>query len=132
LIGLWNSGALQEDWNDTDAAFQRGPYLDAHEVIGVLQAPATFLVARIEPTRTDDRQQRVTLGDLLANYLDEVGTQRNGVDVHEQETAAEFSLKSVVYPAGVACGVVAPVTNEQFRGHSGPPVGAVTVLETAR
>ena len=121
LIGLRNSGALQEDWNNADAAFQRGRNLDAHEVIGVFQASLAFLVTRIEPTGTNDRQQGVTLGDLIANNLDEVGTERNRVDVHEQEIATELPLQSVVYPTGVARAVVTPVTDEQFRGRGLSP-----------
>src|SRR4029077_1678705 len=111
LIGLRNMGALQEDWNDADAAFQRGPNLDAHEVIGLLQAPLILLVTCIEPTRTDDRQQRITLRYLFSEHLDEVGTERNRVNIHEQEIAPELPLQSVMHPASVACTVVATVTN---------------------
>src|SRR4029077_7259500 len=104
-------------WNDADAAFQRGPNLDAHEVIGVLQAPLILLVTCIEPARADDRQQRITLGYLFSEHLDEVGTERNGVDIHEQEIMPEHPLQSVMHPASVACAVFAPVTDEYFRGH---------------
>src|SRR4029077_15435540 len=96
FIGLRNMGALQEDWNDADAAFQRGPNLDAHEVIGVLQAPLILLVTCIEPARADDRHQRITLGYLFSEHLDEVGTERNGVDIHEQEIMPEHPLQSVM------------------------------------
>ena len=84
------------------------------------RAPLAVLITRIEPARTDDSQQCVTFSHLLAKNPDEVGTQRNGVHVHEQKIAAELPLQSVVYPAGVACTVVASVTDEQSRGHSLP------------
>ena len=112
LIGLRNPRAFQKDRNDADAALQRGLNLDAHEVSGTVQASIAVLVTRIEPAKTNNRKEHVTLGDFLVDCFDEVGAKRNGVDVHKQEIFAELPLQSVVYPTGVASTVVAPITNE--------------------
>ena len=121
LVGLWNPSALQQDRDHGDAALQRRPNLDAHEVIGVVQAPMTLFVARIEPVRTDNRKEHVALRNLLNEHFVEIDAERDGVNVHKQEIAAELPLQVVVYSARVACTVVATITNEQFGGHSPSP-----------
>ena len=121
LVGLWNPSALQQDRDHGDAALQRRPNLDAHEVIGVVQAPMTLFVARIEPVRTDNRKEHVALRNLLNEHFVEIDAERDGVNVHKQEIAAELPLQVVVYSARVACTVVVTITNEQFGGHSPSP-----------
>ncbi|MFO1097824.1 MAG: hypothetical protein U1E81_05955 [Xanthobacteraceae bacterium] len=50
---------------------------------GLSKRRVPFLVTRFEPARTNDRKQRIALGDFLVDRFDEVGAKRDGVDVHE-------------------------------------------------
>ena len=122
MIGFRNLSTLEEDRNDQDAALQRSSNLDAHEIIGVLQASIAFLIPRFEPTRTNDREEYVTLSDLFTKHFSKVGAKRDGIDVHKQEIVAELLLQAVVYPTGVTRTIGASVTNEQTLVQSPSPL----------
>jgi hypothetical protein len=50
--------AVQQHWNDRNAAGKRLANLDAHEIVPVVESsPFGFRVARIDPSGTDQREQ---------------------------------------------------------------------------
>src|SRR5262249_50400793 len=67
--------------------------------------------------------QHVTLGDLLAEHLDEVDPQRDGVDVHEQEVAAKLPFQPIVHSASVTSAIVAAIADEDLTRHHQTPGG---------
>ena len=65
----------------------------------------------------DHREQRIALGNLVAENLDEVRAKRNAINVHEQQIGAKFMGQAVVDPAGMTRAVVASVADENLGRH---------------
>src|SRR5262249_7286478 len=65
---------------------------------------------------------------LLAEHFDKVDPQRDGVDVHEQEVAAELPFQPIMHSASVARAIVAAITDEDLGRHHQIPGGPVQIL----
>jgi hypothetical protein len=62
----------------------------------------------------DHGEQHVALGDFLAQNLDEIHSERDGVYVHEKEIATERLHQSIVNATGVTRAVVVAIADEYF------------------
>ena len=93
------------------------PDFDSHKIVRVIQAAVAIFITRIEPVGSDNREQHVTLGDLLTEHLDKVDPQRDGVDVHKQEVAAELPFQPIVHSASVARAIVTAIADEDLSRH---------------
>src|SRR5262249_9621588 len=125
LTRLRHLGAIQQDRDDGNVALEGRPDFDSHKIVRVIQAAVAFFITRIEPVWADHREQHVTLGDLLAEHLDKVDPQRDGVDVHEQEVAAELPFQPIVHSASVAGAIVAAIADEDLTRHHQTPGGPI-------
>jgi hypothetical protein len=112
LVGLWHPRTVQEDRDYRNIALQRGCDLDAHEVMRIIKAAVSIVVARVEPIWANQSDQCITLRDLLAQNPNEVRAERNSVNVHEQEIAAELLRESVVNAPGVARALVTTIADK--------------------
>src|SRR5262249_8428110 len=121
LIRLRHLGAIQQDRDDGNVALKGRPDFDSHKIVRVIQAAVVIFITRIQPVGSDHREQHVTLGDLLAERLDQVDPQRDGVDVHEQEVAAELSFQPIVHSASMARAIVAAIADEDLSRHHQTP-----------
>jgi hypothetical protein len=78
-----NSGAVEQDRDYGNVAFQRRRDFDADEISCAIQPPGSLLVPGIDPTWADQCEQHIAFGDLVAQNLYEI---RSGADtgyVHE-------------------------------------------------
>jgi hypothetical protein len=111
-------GAVDEDGDHRDVALQRRGDFDPHIVVRVVEPPLALAVGGGQPVRADDCKQRVALGDLAIELLDEVEPRLDGVDIDEERAAREFAREMIVKPPRDARRVVSPVIDEDA-GHSG-------------
>jgi hypothetical protein len=123
LASLRYRRAFKKNRDDWDVAPERRRYLDANEVMNVFQASIVLLVACVKPVGANNREQHFALGDCLVERLDEIDAQRDSVDVHEQEFAAELLFQSVVHSSRVTRAAVPAVADEHFGGHRGSSFG---------
>jgi hypothetical protein len=117
LISLWHSCAIEQDRDHRDIPLQCRPDLDAQEIRRVIQTTVALFVSDIQPVGPNQRQQHVTLGDLVSQDLGEVHPERDGVHVDEQEVRSELWLQPVVNAPGGMAGVVAAIADEHFARH---------------
>ena len=117
LIGFWNARAAEQDRYDWDVTLKGRRDLDANEIAPIVQTTVTVFITRVEPIGSDHRQQHAALGDLLAQDLDEIHPERDGVHVHEQKLTAELALEPVFNPSGMAGAVLAAITDENLGRH---------------
>src|SRR5580704_12429130 len=135
IFGLRNHCAIEQYWNDRDVAKQCGRDLDADEIIRIVEPTMAVVVEHIGPVRANDREQRVALGNFVAQNLDEIHPERHGVNVHEKEIGAKLSLQPVTHAPGMTCAVIAAIAYEQFAAHEVPSCRPDTItfrLRTGR
>src|ERR1700688_1840529 len=116
LLALWKLGAVEQYRDYGNVALQRGRDFNAHEIICVIQATVPLLVTDIKPIGSDDCKQRVTSSDFLAQDLDEVRAQRNGVNIHEQKIAPKLLRHSIMNAPGMTRAVVAAIADKKLAG----------------
>src|SRR5262245_46746288 len=73
-----------------------------------------------------------SLGDLLAEHLDKVDPQRDGVDIHEQEVAAELPFQPIMHSASVARAIVTAIADEDLSRHHQIPGGRIPKYYTIK
>jgi hypothetical protein len=112
LVGVRHPRPFDQDRDDADVAGQRGLDLQAHEVVGVVQASLSVLVGDREPLLTDQRQEHVAGADRGGDLLDEVVAESDRVDVFEDLVAAVAVGESVEQPASLPGGLLPPVADE--------------------
>src|SRR5215472_3981484 len=132
LTRLRHLGAIQQDRDDRNVALEGYPDFDSHEIIRVIQAAVAIFIPRIEPVGSDHREQHVTLGDLLAEHLDKVDPQRDGVDVHEQEVTAELPFQPIMHAARMTRAIVAAIADEDLGRHHQTPSGRIPKYYTIK
>jgi hypothetical protein len=67
-----------------DVALKCRRDLDPNEIVRVVQTTVSIFINRIEPIRSNHREQDATLSDFLAQDLTEVQPKRDRIHVHEQ------------------------------------------------
>ena len=81
----------------------------------LIEPPAAFRVAGVEPLASDHREKHAALGQARLDRFDEVLTRLEGVNVAEDPITAEPVLERFVEPSRVSRRIVAPVTDERRR-----------------
>jgi hypothetical protein len=112
FVGARHRGPFDEDRDDADMARQGGLDLEAHEVIGVVEAGPALLIGDREPLITDQRKEHVTGPDRGVDRLDPVVAECDRVDVLEDLVASVPIFEAVEEPAGCVGGLLAPITDE--------------------
>jgi hypothetical protein len=117
LLEARHAGLTDQHRNHSLVPFQGQFDFDADEIIRIIEPSVSVLIHRIEPTWTDDRQQRVALPNLLVQSLEEVDSRSDTVDVHEQV----FRLKRLPQPIKqaprIARIVATTIIDEYFSRH---------------
>ena len=107
-----------EDRDDAYTLLQGALDLDAHEVIGVVDAHLAITrplrVARIVPVIANDGQQHGTLTNALTDVYGEVQTRRNGLHVVEDIGSFEAILQPLEDSVGGVTAVIAAVADEDL------------------
>ena len=112
-----NFSALQQNGDHGDVALEGGRDLDPHKIVGTIEASSSTFVTRIQPLVPDHREQHAAFGHLLMQGVDEIGPERNPVNVHKQEIAAKLASQPIVDASRVARAVVAAIANEDLCRH---------------
>src|ERR1700674_5214846 len=110
-------GAIDEHRDYRNVALERRGDLDADVIPVALEPLSALLVLRLEPMRSDQRQQHVALRDLGIELLDKIEARLDGVDIDEEVAAREALGEMIVEPARYARCVVSPVVDEDA-GHA--------------
>ncbi len=118
-------GAIDQNRDHRDVALERRGNLDAHVIVRVVEPALALAVGGGQPMRTDDGKQRVALGDLRVELLDEVEPRLDRIDVDEDFAVREAAREVVVKPAGDAGRIISAVVDKDA-GHAG---GAVCNME---
>jgi hypothetical protein len=96
---------------------ESGLDFDAHEVLGIVEASRSALVACRNPVLADHRDQHVAARDLIVQHLHKVEPGGDIVDVHEQPLGREGLFKSAVKRLSKAGIVAAAIVNENVAAH---------------
>jgi len=100
--------------NDSDVTRRGSLDLQAHEVIGVTNPTFPRRVGGRKPPITDQRQQHITAADRVGNYLGEIVSRLDGVDILEDLGDPEALGEPIVKPAGRVGGILPPVTRDHL------------------
>jgi hypothetical protein len=103
---------LHDNRDHPDAAPERSGDFRSHVVIGIVQPAAAAGVLRIQPVRTDYREQHVTSVQRLVQCLDEILAGSDVTDVHEHVISAETPIEFPRERAGKTGAVVAAIADE--------------------
>jgi hypothetical protein len=92
---------VYKDGDHPDSGLQRTRDLKTDEVTGVIKAPRTGISDRVEPTGANQRDQYIGRCDRPFQVIDEVGSQRDWVNVYKNMISTERLRQPVVEPACV-------------------------------
>src|SRR5262245_50557039 len=96
LIGARNSRAFEQNGDHGDLSLKCGCDLHTHKIVRIVQAPLSVLIAHLEPVGSNYSEQNAAFGDLLVQSLNEIDTERDAVDVHEQKICPKFICEAIV------------------------------------
>jgi hypothetical protein len=113
LIGARNWRAVEQDWDYRNLTFKCCRNLNAHEIIGILQAAPPAPVSRIEPSRADYGKQNAAFVDLLAQSADKVLAERDAIHIHEEEVFSQITNEPIVNAPRLRRSVFPPIADEQ-------------------
>ena len=122
VLGLGHDRAIDQHRNDRHVALERRFDLDAHEIIGVVEATAIVLVRAGEPIPANHRDERVAAANALGQDFHEIATGRDIVDVNEDTFRSEASLQAIINAPREACRVFPTVADEDAAPHAMPPL----------
>jgi hypothetical protein len=91
--------ALDQDRNDQHAAGKGGLDLQPDKVIWIIQSAVAPLIGCGQPARADDRQQYLAGRHCTADFLGEVNTRPDRIDIHEDLAVTEPIGQAVSQPA---------------------------------
>jgi len=81
VFGLRQARAVDENWNDANAAAKRGLDLDPHEIMLIVDASPIVPVDARNPVRTDDSDERIANGDPFGQKFDKIDAGPKGAVV---------------------------------------------------
>src|SRR5262249_51462492 len=61
-----DSRTVEQDWDHWDVALKRCRDLDTHEIVRVIKATVPVRIRRVEPIRSNHREQHAALSDFAA------------------------------------------------------------------
>ena len=77
----WHCRAVDKDGNDANSALKRRLDLDPHEIIRIVETTPVVLAGAGIPIVPDDGDERVAYTELLGEYVEEIETGLDIVDV---------------------------------------------------
>ena len=107
--------ALNEYRDNPKVPFQGGLDLQSNKISIVIKTSMASHIGGAQPVLADDGNAYLAGAHRLPDRFGEVSPCRDRVDVHENRLATETGAQCVVQAAGVAGGVVTPVTDEDAR-----------------
>lgn len=107
-----HAGAAHQRRDNSDIPLQRRSNLHAHKIVGLFQATAALSIRGSEPLPANERDQNVARADRLCDGLDEVFTEIDGIDVHEDIGFAEMRAQAVVKSTYVGGAVFTAIGKE--------------------
>ena len=110
-------GAVDQHRDDVLAQALRGFDLDPNPIVGIVEPAAAVDVDDIGPAPADDSEKDVALLDAGRQFLGEIATRRDIVDVDENALARERGLELVVEPSCGGLVLAASVIDEDALGH---------------
>jgi hypothetical protein len=111
--------ALHENRRDRNIALQRSFDLEAHEIVGVVDA-ASSGGPDLEPLPADQRQHEIARFDFFAYDVAEIAPQRDRVHIHEHGILAERRHEITEKSTSLARGLLAPVVDENAAHECAP------------
>jgi hypothetical protein len=116
-IFRWPPRPVEQEGDHRDATLKRRRDFNSHRVVWIVQTTLSVLVAHVQPVGSDHREQHVAPGDLLAQNIDEVRPERDGIYVHKQEIASELLRQPVVNASSKARTIAPAIANENLGRH---------------
>ena len=118
VFGLRQARAVDENWNDANAAAKRGLDLDPNEVMLVVDASPFVPVNARNPLRANHRDERIANGDAFGQKFDKIDAGRNAVYVKENILATEPSGQPIIDAPRRPARVFPPVAYEDAARHA--------------
>ena len=118
LVPVWRGRPVHQDGQNADTTSQSGRDLEDDEVVRVVQAALTVLVAGVEPGTTDDREKHTARGDGLLDRGREISARLDRVDVDEDVSMPETLGQAVIQAAREMPGVLTPVAQKDSVGNT--------------
>ena len=118
LVPVWRRRPVHQDGQNADTTSQSGRDLEDDEVVRVVQAALTVLVAGVEPGTADDREKHTARGDGLLDRGREISARLDRVDVDEDVSVPETFSQAVVQAAREMPGVLTPVAQKDPAGNT--------------
>ena len=88
LVSAGHRRVFYEHRHDANATRERRRGFDAHEILGIVQAPLARGV-RSEPFIADDDDQNFARRDRAFDRIDEIDARLDAFDIHEHAVSAE-------------------------------------------
>lgn len=87
---------MHDNRYDVHTTIQSGLDFASHKVCGIVKTALSKLITRVEPRRSDDCEQYLTVANGLINELDKVYCHWNGIHFHQYALASEAAYEFVV------------------------------------
>jgi len=97
--------AADEYGHDAQAALERGPDLESHAIIGVIQPPAAVVIGDRQPFPADQGDQDHTGAQCGFDRFREIKPRLYGVQVHEDPYIREVAGDMLLEEARIRSGV---------------------------
>jgi hypothetical protein len=104
ISGPGHVGIVDEDGDDRNVTMKRVLDLRTKDIALIVETPAS-VVGRVEPMRSDERDQGIAVRHLGLDHLSPVAAETDRVDVLEDVLLAESLAQPLVDPPGVSTGV---------------------------
>jgi hypothetical protein len=117
ILGPGHGRAVNEDWDDANVALERRLNLDAHKVMGMVQATLVPRVGARAPTRADYRDEGIASPDPLGEDINEIFSEFDIVDVEKNAFASKPFREAIINAACEAAGIVSPIADEDAAQH---------------
>jgi|ERR1700722_14773971 hypothetical protein len=92
--------------------------IDAHEIVGIIEAAVIVCIGANEPIFADQRDQRIASTDAYRKHFDEIAAGRNVVDVDEDAFAPEVAPHAVIDAAREPGRVFPTIADEDAASHA--------------
>ncbi len=118
FLGTRHARAVHENRNDANVAFKRRLDLDAHEILGIVDASSLLVVADSQPLPADHRHQRIAGADALRQDTYEIEARLDIVDIEEDMIAVHPIDDAIIDETSVTRRVLTPVADEDPAVHA--------------
>ena len=112
FIGARHDRAAHQHRHHADVALQGGAGLEADEVVGIIEPPASCGIGGRRPLVADDDDEHLAGTDRRLDRGDEIDPGLDSLDIHEDAIGTEMRRQAVVDPARIAGRVVTSIADE--------------------